>query len=69
MSQSRTLARERGGPEWEHGEERVSSKLKKGRFQRGEREGASKENLPRRSRGKHEQMSGRKSTPEGSGES
>ena len=60
--------RERGGSEREHGEERVDSTVMEGRFQGGER-GKAKENLPRRSRRKHERVSGRKSSPGRSKES
>ena len=35
MGESRTLARERGGSEREHGEERVDTTVKEGRFQGG----------------------------------
>ena len=35
MSESRTLARERGGSEWEDGEERMDSTVKEGRLQEG----------------------------------
>ena len=35
MGDSRTLASERGGSEREHGEERVDSAVKEGRFQGG----------------------------------
>ena len=56
--------RERSGSEREHGEERVESTAKEGRF-RGE-EG---EQAKRRSRRKHQRVSGCKSSPGGSGHS
>ena len=37
VSESRTLARERGRSEWKHEEERVDSTVKKGKFQGGEK--------------------------------
>ena len=58
---------ERGGSEREHEEERVSSSMKESRFQGGER--ARKVNLPRKSRRKHEQVGGCKSSSGGSGKS
>ena len=36
MSESRTLAKERGKSEREHGEERADSTVKEGRFQGGQ---------------------------------
>ena len=60
--------RERGGSEQEHGEERVDSTVKEGRFLGG-KGGKAKKSLPRRGRRKHERVSGRKSSPGRSAES
>ena len=62
-------ARERGGSEQEHGEERMDSMVKEGRLQEGKREQASRASLPKRGRRKHEQVSGCKSSPGRSAES
>ena len=45
MSENRTLARERGASEREHGEERVGSTVKEGRFHGGEGGQAKKTSL------------------------
>ena len=58
---------ERGGSAWEHEEEKVDSALKEGRFQGGK--GGQARKASRRSRRKHEQLSGRKSSPGRSAES
>ena len=68
MGESRTLARERGGSEREHGEERVDSTVNEGRLQGGEGRARNK-SLPRTSKRKHERVSGRKSSPGQSAES
>ena len=65
MSESRTLARE-GGSEREHEKEKSQLHSKKRRVS-GSRGRADKENLPRKSRRKHERVSGRKSSPGESG--
>ena len=59
--------RERGGLEREHGEKWMDSTVNKGRFQEEGR--ASKKSLLKRSRKKHERVSGRKSSPGRSAES
>ena len=66
VSKSRTLSRERGF-ERDHEEKKVESKVKEG-CSKEEKEGE-KEKLSRRSRKKHERVSGRKSFSGGSGES
>ena len=65
VSESQTLARKRGS-EREHEEERVGSTVKAGSKEEGR---ASIKSLPRRSRRKHERVSGYKSSPGQSAES
>ena len=60
--------RERGRSKREHVEEKVDSTVKEDRFQGG-RGRASNEDFPRRSRRKHERVSGRKSSLGGFAES
>ena len=64
----RILVREKGESERERGEERVAFTVTKCKYHGGEG-GQAKKNLPRRSRRKHKRVSGRKSSPGGSGES